>query len=255
MIPPLVLIAPGTQRRGAEFYDYSLNLSDAYPRAIIAAGGLPWILPCTPPPGAMAECVQRCDGVLLTGGDDIQPELHSPSLPPRLKRTVGLTDPIRDLAELSLIHEVFAQRKPLLAICRGHQMLQVAFGGKLIVDIPSEVPKAINHSRMSLKDRVAHEIELGRDTTLSQIFGKSRLGVNSTHHQAIRSPVRPFRAAARSSDGIIEAIELGLAERHLLPYLLGVQFHPERLIEGNPEFLELFRSFARACVSARKASI
>lgn len=252
MPAPVILISPGTQRKGAEFFDYSVTLSDAYPRAITAAGGIPWILSCTTEPDIIAQCVHRCHGVLLTGGDDIQPNLYTGKLSPALRRTLSPADPARDLAEISLIREVFAQRKPLLAICRGQQILNVAFGGGLIVDIPSQLPKAENHCRMDLKDRVAHSIVLSDDCLLRRVFGKRTLGVNSTHHQAVLEPVAPFRATAQSADGLVEAMELGLADRHLLPYLLAVQFHPERLIRRFPEFLEVFRTFTRACASDAK---
>src|SRR3970040_1983183 len=130
---PLILISPSTQRHGAEFYDYSLSLSDAYPRAIGAAGGIPWVLPCTPSPQLLAESVRRCGGVLLTGGDDVQPQLYTSRLAARLKKTVTPPDAQRDLTEWLLIQEVFKQRKPLFGICRGHQILNVALGGTLVV--------------------------------------------------------------------------------------------------------------------------
>lgn len=252
MRTPAILIAPGTQLHGSEFSDYSVSLSDAYPQAIMAAGGLPWILPCSLTKELLAQAVERSDGVLLTGGDDIEPKLYRQRLNPRLKKTVIDVDPIRDLAELALIREVFQQRKPLLAICRGHQMLNVAFGGELIVDIPSEVEGCLNHAQMDQKDRAVHEIQCAADSILAGALGKRQFSVNSTHHQAVRKPAAPFRVVAQSADGVVEAMELGLADRHLLPYLLAVQFHPERLVRQVPEFLELFRSFIQACASGRK---
>jgi putative glutamine amidotransferase len=252
---PVILVAPGTQRKGAEFFDYSLTLSDAYPQALLAAGALPWILSCTTTPAVIEQAVRRCDGILLTGGDDIRPAVYGRRLSPKLRRTVSPADPMRDLAEITLIQEVFRQRKPLLAICRGQQILNVAFGGGLIVDIASEVPGALNHCRMDRKDRPVHSIDLEPDSRLAGLFGTTRLQVNSTHHQAVQKAVRPFRAVASSPDGIVEAMELDLADRHLLPYLLAVQFHPERLIQRQAEFLEIFRSFARACASVKKTPI
>ncbi|MBI2948744.1 MAG: gamma-glutamyl-gamma-aminobutyrate hydrolase family protein [Verrucomicrobia bacterium] len=252
---PLILISPSTQRRGPEFFDYSLSLSDAYPRAIAAAGGLPWVMSCTLPPSAIAETVRRCDGVLLTGGDDVQPKLYASRLSPRIKKTVSAADPARDLSEMLLIQELFRQRKPLLAICRGHQLLNVAFGGSLIVDIPTQRPKALNHTRTDLKDRIVHDVKLEPDSVLAQVFGRLTLGVNSTHHQAVARVAEPFRATAVSPDGIIEALELDGADRRLLPYLLAVQFHPERLIDRHPEFLGLFRGFTEACASQSKRSV
>ena len=252
---PLILIAPSTDRKGVEFHDYSLSLSDAYPRAIQIAGGIPWVLSGTPAREVIAESVQRSDGVLLTGGDDVQTELYAPKVPQKLKKTVMHADPARDFTELALIQEIFRQQKPLLAICRGQQILNVAFGGDLIVDIPTQKPEALRHKRYDAKSRPVHEIALAPDSLLAELLGKQNIGVNSTHHQAVDNVAVPFRVSARSADGIIEALELNLAERHLLPYLLAVQFHPERLLERCPEFLALFRSFVEASASRSKKSI
>src|SRR5262245_23859518 len=107
MAAPLILIAPSTQRKGVEFFDYSISLSDAYPRAIAKAGGVPWILSCTASPDLIAESVRRSDGVFLTGGDDVDPKLYRSRLSPRLKKTLSVADPARDLTELLLIQETF----------------------------------------------------------------------------------------------------------------------------------------------------
>jgi putative glutamine amidotransferase len=252
---PLILVVPSTQAQGAEFLDRSVSLSEAYLEAVEAGGGLPWILSSTAPPALIAECVRRADGVLLTGGDDLQPNLYRPRVSPRLTATLSAHDPARDFAETCLIREVFWQKKPLLAICRGLQMLNVAFGGTLLVDIRTEVPGALDHCRMDQSKEVVHPIDVVEDSLLSRLTGKARLAVNSTHHQAAREVAALFRITGRSPDGVVEAMELGLAERHLLPYLLAVQFHPERLLERYPEFLEIFRGFTRACASRRKESI
>ena len=254
-VAPLILITPSTDRKGVEFHDYSLSLSDAYPAAIQAAGGIPWIMAGTPTREVIAESVRRCHGVLLTGGDDVQTDLYAAKLEARLKKTVSAADPARDWAELAVIEEVFRQRKPLLAICRGQQILNVAFGGDLIVDIPSQRPDALNHRRMDLKSKVVHEVSLEADSLLAELLGRKTIGVNSTHHQAVGRVAAPFRVTARSADGIVEALELNLAERHLLPYLLAVQFHPERLVKGHPAFAALFRSFIEASVSVSPKSV
>src|SRR5438128_1685674 len=182
---PLILIAPSTDRKGVEFHDYSLSLSDAYPRAIQIAGGIPWVLSGTPAREVIAESVQRSDGVLLTGGDDVQTELYAPKVPQKLKKTVMQADPARDFTELALIQEIFRQQKPLLAICRGQQILNVAFGGDLIVDIPTQKPEALRHKRYDAKSRPVHEIALAPDSLLAELLGKQNIGVNSTHHQAV----------------------------------------------------------------------
>lgn len=252
---PLILISPSTQRRGAEFFDYSLNLSDAYPRAIVAAGGVPWVISCTPSPNLIAETVRRSDGLMLSGGDDVQPQLYGAKLSPRLRKTLSPADPARDFTELLLIEEALRQRKPLLAICRGQQVLNVAFGGTLIADIAIQCPDPLNHSRSDLKDRIVHDVEIAPNSLLDNIFKQQTLGVNSSHHQAVGKLASPFRTTATSRDGIIEAFELAPEERDLSPYLLAVQFHPERLVDRHPEFLNLFRSFVQACADPKKKSL
>ena len=148
-----------------------------------------------------------------------------------------------------LIQEVLRRRKPLLCICRGHQILNVALGGTLIADIPLQLPNALNHSRSDKKDQVVHEIECVPGSLLHKIAGKTRLGVNSSHHQAVAEIPQVLRATAVTRDGIVESMELSQDARELLPYLLAVQFHPERLFRRHAGHLELFRSFIRACRS------
>ena len=252
---PLVLITPCSERKGAEFADRSLSLSDRYPRAIIAAGGMPWVLPCWPAERIVAEAVRRCDGVMLTGGDDIQPKLYSKGLPRRLEQTVSPADSTRDLLELLLIREVFQQRKPLLAICRGQQILNVALGGTLIVDIPRQLPRALNHRRLDRKDKIVHKVALTPGSILNKIAGKQTLGVNSSHHQSVGRVSGSLCVTAVSPDGVVEGLELAEPARGRLPWLVAVQFHPERLFEKHDVFLELFRSFIRACVPKRKSPV
>ena len=152
--PPLILISPSIESEGVEFRDRSISLSEAYPRAVAHAGGIPLALPVGTSRELMAECVRRADGILLTGGDDIEPGLYGNGLPAKLRRTVETTPDggERDLRELILVDEVFRQRKPLMAICRGHQLLNVALGGTLVVDISTQrpgAPKVVPKSRIA----------------------------------------------------------------------------------------------------------
>lgn len=247
--PPLILISPSTSKAGVEFSDNSISLSNQYSLAIAAAGGLPWISPCIPREPLIAAAVERCDGVLLTGGDDIQPELYAPNLPDKLRGTISETDRNRDLFELMLVAEVFRQRKPLLAICRGQQLLNIAFGGTLIADIPLQVGSEINHRRMDRKSEVVHSVALTRGSMLAKITGKSRLGVNSSHHQAVGRVAKTFQVTARSADGVIEAIELRGNAAPALPFMVAVQYHPERLFERHAEHLALFQEFIKAAAA------
>jgi putative glutamine amidotransferase len=250
---PVILITPSTASKGEEFSDASISLSNRYADAIIAAGGLPLIFPATTTRWVIQEAVQRCDGVLLTGGDDIAPKLYVQDLPEELAKKVGPLEPDRDEWEAGLIADVFEEQKPLFGICRGHQMLNVALGGTLVVDIPTQVPGALNHRRMDRKMEPVHEVKIAPDSLLAQVTGRQTLGVNSTHHQAIGMVAQPLRVVAESSDGIIEAVEL--KEPKQLPFLLSVQFHPERLIDSNPLFLQLFSSFVAACERRRQTNL
>jgi putative glutamine amidotransferase len=197
----------------------------------------------------IADCVDRCDGVLLTGGEDVDPRLYGNGLPKSLRKTVTVTPDKgeRDLREMILIDEVFQQRKPLLAICRGNQVLNVALGGTLVADIKRQIPGAMNHRRMDKRSEVVHEVRLTADSLLAKITGRQKLGVNSTHHQAIEHVAAPLRVIAASSDGVIEGMELRPGAAHLLPFLLSVQFHPERLADRYPAHRAIFRAFVQAC--------
>src|SRR5215471_254490 len=246
--PPLILISPSIEKKGDEFGDLSISLSETYQKALIEAGAIPVALPATIAREVIAECVNRCDGVLLTGGEDVDPRLYGNGLPSRLRRTVTVTPDggERDLRELVLVDEVFRQRKPLLAICRGHQMLNVALGGTLVVDIKSQMPDAINHRRMDRRSEVVHELRLTPGSLLAKIAGGQKLGVNSTHHQAVARPAEPLQVTAASGDGIIEGLELRPEAAHWLPFLLSVQFHPERLVDRYAEHQAIFGAFAEA---------
>jgi putative glutamine amidotransferase len=244
---PTILISGSTDDKGAEFTDYSLSLSMNYPLALKAAGGLPWLLPCHPHRPFVAESVRRAEGILLTGGDDVDPKLYTKRLPPKVAKTVHRAHRDRDIFELMLIAEVFRQRKPLLCICRGHQILNVALGGTLFADISQQIPRAMNHSRTDQKDRVVHAVACEPGSLMAALAGGNRLGVNSSHHQSVARVAKSLRVTAVSRDGVVEGMELAPAAAGRLPYLLAVQFHPERLFARHAEHLELFKTFVRAC--------
>lgn len=246
---PLILISPAIASQGNEFRDLSISLSQAYQDAILRAGGVPMILPATSSRDVIAECVRRAEGVLLTGGEDVHPALYRSELPPGLRRTVTVTPDggARDVRELMLVAEVLRQRKPLLAICRGHQLLNVALGGTLVVDIRTELPRARNHRRPDRSFDIVHDARLTPGSLLAKITRTQTLGVNSTHHQAVGRVAPPLQVVARSDDDVVEAMELKPEAARWLPFLLSVQFHPERLAERHPEHRAIFEAFTRAC--------
>jgi len=246
---PAILVSPSTERKGAEFADASISLSNRYTEAVIVAGGLPQILPSTTSRAIVSEFVRRSDAVLLTGGDDIQPQLYAKELSPELAGKVGGIEPERDTWEQLLVEEAFAQRKPLLGICRGHQMINVALGGTLIVDIPTQVPGALQHKQMDRKSDPVHEISIEPGSLFANITGTERVSVNSTHHQALGIIADPLHVTGTSSDGIVEVTELKDAAQ--LPFFLTVQFHPERLLDRYKVFLRIFERFVEAADRGR----
>ncbi len=252
--PPLVLVSPNIERNGDEFGDLSLSLVETYQQALMGCGAIPLALPTTTSRELIAECVGRCDGVLLTGGEDVDQRIYGKGLPARSQGTVTVTPDggARDLRELMLIDEVFRQGKPLLGICRGHQVLNVALGGTLVADILGQTPRAMNHRRMDRRNEVVHDVRLTAGSLLAKITGKQKLGVNSTHHQAVARVAAPLKVTAVSSDGIAEGLELKPSAARMLPFLLSVQFHPERLVDRYPEHQAIFRGFTQACVLSRR---
>jgi putative glutamine amidotransferase len=174
-----------------------------------------------PLPGALAQC----DGVLLTGGADVDPAEYG-------ERDVHSTvtiDRARDRYELAIAREAIARDLPILAICRGAQVLNVAAGGTLVQDIPSQHPTSLVHSVESPRNALAHDIAVAPSTCLSvllndQLDAGRRLAVNSRHHQSVKTPAAGFVVSAVAPDGVIEAIEKPDAA-----FCLGVQWHPEDL--------------------------
>ncbi len=246
---PSILVTPDIEAEGKEHHDLSISLSNCYSDALIRAGGVPLTMPATSSRRWIAECVRRCEGVLLTGGDDVDFRLYAKRLTAQVRQTVNSTPDggERDLRELVLIDEVFRQRKPLLAICRGQQILNVALGGTLVADIRSQLPRAQCHARSDQRSEIVHGVQLTSGSILAKIVRGQKLGVNSTHHQAVGRVAPLLRVAAVSSDGFVEGLEWKPVGGRRLPFLVSVQFHPERLADRYPEHQALFQAFTRAC--------
>ena len=211
------------------------EIPQAYLDAILTAGGLPILLPTGLPLTALPELVNRFDGFVLSGGGDVDPALYGG----RANANVHAINAERDAFELALIPLVLDADKPLLAICRGAQILNVALGGSLYEDIPSALPAALRHDWYPNipRDYLAHTVEIEPGSRLAEILGTRKLRTNSLHHQAIRQPAPGLEVVARAEDDVIEAVELP-GKR----FAIGVQWHPECLPE-EPAMQKLFKGF------------
>jgi putative glutamine amidotransferase len=209
---------------------------DRYIEAVRAAGGLPIIIPPDPDPERATAIGARIDGLLLPGGDDVDPSFYGADPHPRL----GPTDIRHDHADAALIHMALERRMPLLAICRGHQILNVALGGTLYQDVPSDLPAALPHSTHDF-GLIAHRIQIISGTLVHAILNADAIEVNSLHHQAIRDVAPGAQVTARAPDGVIEGIALSGQ-----PFALAVQYHPEGLIATHDHARRLFAAFIAA---------
>jgi putative glutamine amidotransferase len=224
------------------------NKLEDYKQAVQHAGGEVRIVqPGMSPSDALADT----DGLLLTGGDDLAPSRYGEPAHP----TVVEVAPERDEFEIALVKEARRQGMPIFAICRGIQVLNVACGGTLVQDIPSQVGTSLNHAFKvppHTSFEYAHEVWLENDSLLSRLLqerlnGSDSLSVNSRHHQAVKDVAPGFRVVATAPDGVVEAIEDQAAR-----FCLGVQWHPENFWRTG-EFRPLFEGFLEAATRASAA--
>jgi putative glutamine amidotransferase len=227
-------VAPVTRYWGTE--DHHVVDAD-YVRAVRAGGGLPVLLPVGRPDD-VDSLLDRLDGLVLTGGNDVDPaaygQVHVDA------GTGGELDPARDAFDLALVRAAVRRAVPLLAICRGLQVVNVAFGGTLVQHLP-------DHPRTESNGRGGHDVAVGPEDALDDFrrrFG-ARLAVNSYHHQAVDRPGEGVHVAARADDGVVEALVVDGA-----PELVAVQWHPETLLD-RPEHLAFFRWLSAASAQRR----
>jgi len=207
-----------------------VTLNTAYVRSLESAGLVPLAVPTMLAADRAGAALAAVRGLVLTGGEDVAPDRYGAAPHPRL----GDVDPVRDAAELALIAAARARRLPILAICRGIQILNVALGGTLYQDLDSERPGSVPHSAETTR----HAVHVEAGSLLERTLGTRSATVNSRHHQAIRDLAPGLRAVAWADDGVIEGAEP--AEKNE-PWIVAVQWHPEDLTERA-----LFDGFARA---------
>jgi putative glutamine amidotransferase len=219
------------------------GVNAAYVRAVLAGGGLPVIITPELEPACAVELFGECDGLLLTGGEDVDPARYGATPHEKL----GDVSPARDLNELALIAEARARDLPILGICRGIQILNVACGGTLYQDLPAQRPGAVNHEPGGARDGAAHSVTLEAHSRLARIFERGEITANSFHHQAIDTLGDGLVATAHAPDGLIEGIE----SHNPKEWLIGVQWHPEELAQ-HPHAADL-KLFAALVAAARRA--
>jgi putative glutamine amidotransferase len=215
------------------------GIGEKYLSAVEAAGGIPLLIHLTADPVVLEAHYQRCDALLFAGGGDVDPAHYGAAAHPQL----GTIEPLRDDVELALARRAAEAGKPLLGICRGIQLLNVALGGTLYQDIPAELPAALDHYA-SRKDpdraHLAHPLALAPDSWLAMQLGTRELAVNTFHHQALRDVAPGLRVTGRAPDGVIEAVEAAGPG-----FAVGVQCHPEELWEqADTRWARVFAGFA-----------
>ena len=220
----------------------------AYTQSLFNAGAIPVILPIETDTSRLIETIEHLDGIVITGGGDICSDFLNEPLHPN----AGTISKERDIYDLSLIHLAIERQMPLLCICRGHQLLNLAMGGDIWQDIVDQCGLSpISHSQEVARNIPSHTVFLEKDSFLSQLLQTTQLKVNSFHHQAIRSVAPGFKAVAQSEDGINEAIEPVVLPNRIV----SVQWHPEAMAStGDNTAMKVFKNITEEAALYRKAS-
>ena len=220
------------------YEDNICKLSHGYFQSVVAAGGVPMIIPPVEDANTLVNTLDRIDALILSGGGDINPLFGGDEPSPRLR---GINQK-RDLPELMITRLAYNRQIPILGICRGIQALAIALGGKVAQDI--SIQANVKHSQDADRAEQTHSIKIAEDSILHSLYGEEKIYVNSFHHQAVKDTGDKFRVVAKSSDGIIEAMESSEYKS-----IIGVQWHPECLEDGMPLFrwlVEEAKAFRRA---------
>ena len=220
---PLIGISCGRTSSGAA------SLSTNYTEAVARAGGIPVIFPTVADSALAAALVKKVDGVIFSGGPDLDPSYYGETF---WNETVQV-DTLRDISDLMLMRAALAAKKPIMAICRGEQLMNVVLGGSLYQDLPTQVDTLVKHGGGTW-----HRIGVEKGSVLYGLFGQDSLTVNSFHHQAVKKVAPGIRVTAHADNGIVEAYEYG-------DRLIAFQFHPEGMARTDDAWLAPFRYFVK----------
>jgi len=219
-------------KSGSRFF-----IKEDYVHVVEEGGGLPIILPQLGDASLAGEIVDKIQGLVISGGDfDLDPAWYGEQSHPKLR----LPKPERAFWEQALLLAAGKRKLPILGICGGEQLLNVAFGGDLYQDLGTQFPGALSHEQTEDPHQPSHLVKLDPRSQLGRILGTSELMVNSTHHQAIKNLGKGLHPVAWAPDGVIEAIEVPNRPFVIGPFVIGVQWHPEALYRQEPLWRKLF---------------
>jgi putative glutamine amidotransferase len=244
---PVIGITASIDHRSPVFGE-TYTLVRKYAEGVLQAGGVPLIVPHNLNEDALRAMLDRLDGVVLSGGGDIDPVVFGEAAHPATSEI----ESDRDRVELTLARWLVERDVPFLAICRGIQVLNVALGGSLLQDIPSQVPAALPHSfdrKTTPRDYLAHPVKIDPQSQLAQIMQLASAQTNSWHHQSIKQAADGLRVTAVAPDGVIEAVEVPGRR-----YAIGVQWHPEWLFEKRVEQRRLFEELVKVSTDTQRIS-
>ena len=230
---PIVAIAPQYTHES-----HTVRMVDRYVHAVTQQGGAPVVLTIQEDPEVLDAFVASFDALVLSGGLDINPRYYGEEILP----CCGPIVPDFDRMEMALIHKTIAAGKPILGICRGLQILNVALGGTLYQDLQTQCEGVFLHDQKMQRYETSHTIRIEPDSVLYRCMGKETLEVNSLHHQAIKTVAPELRVTAVAPDGTVEAVEHRTA-----PHVFAVQYHPEELFSHHPEHGSLFAHLIECC--------
>jgi putative glutamine amidotransferase len=234
MRKPVIGLTTGRRNRpteGNEVQNADMGCDIMYPAAVIRAGGAPVLLPRSDDEDVMRSVMERVDGLLLTGGGDVVSLAYGEEPHPR---SAG-QDPVRDAADFAAIRVALERGLPILGICRGIQSLNVALGGTLVQDVPSQVAGACQHYTRAGENVLGHTVDVEPGSLLVRVLGVTQTAANSWHHQAVKDVADGLRINCRARDGVIEGVEAADGRP-----ILAVQCHPEDAAEQFPLFRRLF---------------
>jgi len=236
---PLIGITGHVTETGAGYKVVAAG--QAYVDAVRLAGGFPVLLPPVSEHGLIEQSLARVDGILFTGGKDVDPAHFGETV----FNAKVVIEPQRDAFELPLARIAYERNSPLLAICRGMQVLNVALGGSLWQDLPAQLPESeIHHYQKVARDEATHDVEIVRDSRVGDLTSGANgtlLPTNSFHHQAARSLAARLTPVGYATDGVIEAVEAPDRD-----FVVGVQWHPEHLVEDHASHRRLFEGLVTA---------